>query len=268
MYFELGVKQYDLAKTLRSGQMFRYKELSDNSFQVMSGDKMVVLTQRGTLLTAQSFTSEDDSRYWKHYLNLGFDADSFEARMRENPFLSEVFDFNRGLYLLRQDPWECLICFIISQRKRIDQIRICVDKLCETVGERVGGRHGYFKFPTPEQILRSSLENVPLGYRRDYVWAAAKACRDGWINLQELKAGKCDFLVASEALCNIYGVGLKVANCVLLFGLDHTEAFPIDVHIQRVLDLPEMRGFNYKDYGKDAGVVQQYLFNYAIHHGI
>lgn len=248
--------------------MFRYKDLGNSSFRICSGDKMAIVSKNGRMLSAQTFTDTDDSRYWKRYLNLSFDPDALEERMSSNPFLQKVFDYNRGLYLLKQDPWECLVCFIISQRKRIDQICICVEKLCEVAGTRVPGRNSYYTFPTPQQILDADLSEVPLGYREDYVHSAAKACADGWINLAEMVPSKSTYLDAGNLLCDIYGVGPKVANCVLLFGLGYTNAFPVDVHIQRVLDLPEMKGFDYHDFGDDAGIVQQYLFNYAINHGI
>lgn len=267
MKYVFAVRDYDLGKTFTCGQVFRYKKLDDCAFQICSRDKVAVVSGNSFQVVVEtSSDSFNDSTYWEHYLNLNQDDTKVESLLSSNSFLKEVYNYSKGLHLLKQDPWETLVSFIISQQKRIPQIQASIEKLCNLCGVPMGD--DYHAFPTPYQVLSHDLRELSLGYRKDYVEGAAHAVSEGRINLEAIKYGNSTLQEAFDSLVNLYGVGTKVANCVLLYGLGHTDAFPIDVHIRRMLSLPEMRDFDILKLGMSAGLVQQYLFNYAINHGI
>lgn len=235
MTVDITVKEYDVTRTLYSGQCFRFIELGPNNFRVFSGNKQCDIKQS---MDKIEINTEDES-YWEHYF--GFDCGMLDLHDLEVkfPFLSEVFYHSQGLRLLNQDPWECLICFIISQQKQISQIKECVRRLCfECSMTRM--QEGIYAFPTPQEILDHNIDSVKLGYRKKYVIAVADSINRGYIQLSSLHAGKASYHRAMTELCSLPGVGSKVANCVALFSLGHTEAFPIDVHIERMLALPEL----------------------------
>lgn len=269
MSFLVKSTSYDLAKTLKSGQMFRYREMPDGCYRVISRNLVCYVKQTNENIyvhTGEEKGLNPSDSYWKDYFNFGKSHDKLYELSQTNDFLHQVVMFNEGLRILQQDPWESLVSFIISQQKRIPQIQSTVEKLCEAAGTFIGG--GLYAFPTPYEILSISISSVKLGYREGYIKAAAEEVSSGRINLERLRSGSSTYKNCLQQLCSIRGVGVKVANCVALFSLGHTEAFPVDVHIQRILELPEMQNFSVSDYDEDAGLLQQYLFNYALAHGI
>ena len=261
-------KEYDLAKTLASGQAFRYTLMPDGSYRVISLNRICFVKQLESKITLQVYPERyiEDVDYWVNYFNFDQDISDLLNLVAGNEFLEKVVAYSKGLRMLQQDPWESLVDFIISQQKRIPQIQASIERICELSGKSLGG--GLFAFPTPHEILSCSIAPAKLGYREAYILAAAEEIDKGFLNLETLRAPNCSYERCIQRLCAVYGVGLKVANCVALFSLGHIEAFPVDVHIERILALPEMKGFNPKDFGKNAGLIQQYLFKYAIDHNI
>ena len=162
--------------------------------------------------------------------------------------------------MLNQEPWETLCSFIISQNNNIKRIKGIISRLCENFGENKGG---FYTFPTAEKIAALTLEDLSVlrsGFRAKYILDAAKKVSSGEVELKKLKDAPTDG--ARDELMKITGVGPKVADCVLLFGLEHADAFPKDVWIKRAMqvlfdgELPECA----KPY---AGITQQYIFLYA-----
>ena len=188
---------------------------------------------------------------------------------KNDPFLYAACSFGKGIRILKQDAWEMLVSFIISQNKNIPAIKKSVELLCEAAGQRVEDSCGrYYLFPTPEAILSMSDEELStcrLGYRCRYVRAAAADVAGGRLNLDALRnASEEDTL---KALTGVYGVGIKVANCVSLFGLHHIDAFPIDVWIRRILDNEYPGEYPMEEYRPYNGIYQQYMFYYYRNHG-
>ena len=163
-----------------------------------------------------------------------------------------------------------LISFIISQNKNIPAICRSVELLAETCGEKRTDRRGiaYYAFPDQEAVAALSeeeLKGCKLGYRWKYVRAAAEAVVEGRIDLDELAGMKEDRTIAE--LTGIFGVGIKVANCVSLFGLHHVDAFPIDVWVKRILETEYPDGYPYEKYSPYNGIYQQYMFAWYRHRG-
>lgn len=247
----------DLKQTLFCGQCFRFRAIGENEFDGFAGDKYVRLTQKedGIVIDAP----EKDFSFWEEYFDLKLDYSFLLEQFGRDETLKAACK-NRKIRVLKQLPFETLISFIISQNNNIKRITGIIDRLCEQFGEKT--EFGY-AFPEPRALAGLSEENLaPLraGFRAKYIIDAANKVSSGEVNFE--KIGLLSDDEAREALKTIKGVGDKVADCVLLFGLYRTSAVPKDVWIKRVNayyypeGLPECVG-NY------AGIAQQYLFDYA-----
>ena len=160
-----------------------------------------------------------------------------------------------------------LISFIISQRKNIPAIKASIEKICALAGDVIAeDKEGspIYSFPTPERLAALSMDELSscsLGYRDKYVHQAALDVASGALDLESLSALDDDALL--QELLKLYGVGVKVANCEILFGYHRLNAFPKDVWINRVLDLRYPGGFPFDKYAPYNGIMQQYLFFYS-----
>ena len=169
--------------------------------------------------------------------------------------------------ILRQDVWETVICFIISQQNNIPRITKCVENLCALFGEPKVNAHGetYYAFPTAERLAQCTpddLAPVKLGYRAKYICATARQIATGAVELDRIRRMK--YADAKAELLRLTGVGVKVAECICLFGLHHIDAFPVDTHIRQMLDTHYPKGFPLSRYKGFAGVMQQYAFYYEL----
>ena len=240
-----------------SGQIFRFNFAGDDKWELIAGDKYWLID------TSKEIVFPD--KFWEHYFDMETDYGKFiKAIPKSDKYLTNAAMASSGIRILNQDPWEMLISFIISQRKSIPAIKTSIEKLCTKFGTILPKTGGYFyAFPTPEQLSKASLDDLQecsLGYRAPYVYEAAqKVARGdydlaGWRHLpdEELRA----------ALMSIKGVGIKVANCVMLFGYHRIGAFPVDVWIQRIMDTYYEGRFPVEKYPGYAGVMQQYMFFY------
>lgn len=204
---------------------------------------------------------------WHSYFDLDERYETIRRRIdpAKDPFLWEAAEHEKGIRILRQDPWEMLITFLISQNKNIPAIRRSVELLCESCGERMTDVRGlfFYAFPTPEAVAALSeerLKGCSLGYRWKYVKAAAEAVLDKKINLNDLRDSDEEMTISG--LTKLYGVGLKVANCISLFGFHHINAFPKDVWVNRILAEKYADGYPFEEYSPYNGIYQQYMFSY------
>ena len=248
----------DLQQTLFCGQCFRFRSLGDGCFEGMAWDRYIKLkqTENGALILE---AEEADIPFWQDYFDMELDYGRLIEEFASDPVLKAACK-GRGIRVLRQQPFETLISFIISQNNNIKRITGIIDRLCENFGEQVKG--GY-SFPTAKTLGLLTVEDLaPLraGFRAKYIIDAAQKVDSGEVDFDKIAALPDD--EAREALKIIKGVGDKVADCVLLFGLHRLSAVPKDVWIKRVIahyypeGLPQCVG-NY------AGIAQQYLFDYA-----
>ncbi len=252
----------DLRQTLESGQCFRWRRQPDGSYIGISGRHVLRAVQEPGGVTF-GFPDEGDKSYWLRY----FDADTdYEAIIRQftaDPTLRAASEQNRGVRILRQEPFETLISFIISQNNNIPRITGIIERLCEAFGERLDTSFGeMYTFPGADVVARLTPDDLaPLraGFRVRYILDAAKKAASGEIDLAAVDKMSCD--EGREYLKQIVGVGNKVADCVLLYAYHKTEAFPTDVWIKRIVaeyyadGLPDCMG-------EHKGIAQQYLFEY------
>ena len=179
--------------------------------------------------------------------------------------------YGYGIRILRQDKWEAICSFIISQNNNIPRIKKIVLSMCEKYGERVCFLDkDYYSFPSASVLLEAGVEeifNLKTGFRAKYIIDACEKIASGEISL-DLIDGEPSYEKCVEMLCKIKGVGLKVASCALLFGFNRTEAFPIDVWIKRVIDNRFNGSLDISSLGKNGGIAQQYLFYYERYNSI
>ncbi len=256
-----NLKAFDLPQTLDCGQAFRWEEKENGIWQGVAFNKYLELEklEDGTVVLYN--TSEQEfNDIWRKYFDLDRDYGKIINAISSNEILKKASAYGEGIRILNQEPWETLCSFIISQNNNIKRIKGIISRLCETFGEDMGG---YYSFPSPQKISSLTLEDLEVlrsGFRAKYILDAAKKVASGEIDLNGLKSVSIDD--ARNELMKIKGVGPKVADCALLFSLQHITAFPKDVWIKRALEvlfdgeLPEEA----KDY---AGIVQQYIFFYA-----
>lgn len=256
---------FDLARIAESGQCFRWERISDDNYRILHRNKCLYVRNVGPCTYDLYCDQEEFDQTWRDYFDLDEDYAAIRSRVNpeEDPFLWCAMEHEKGIRILRQDPWETLICFIISQNKNIPAIRRSVNLLCEACGQRLTDNRGerYFTFPAPESIAvlsEGQLKACGLGYRWRYVRAAAHAAASGELDLNALLSANEDETMA--ALTQLLGVGVKVASCVSLFGLHHIDAFPRDVWINRVLEHEYPQGYPFHKYSPYNGVYQQYMF--------
>lgn len=261
-----NVTSLDLGETLDCGQSFRWRDNGDGSFTGVAYEKLVTVSIRDKDLHIENTTEQDFEKIWRNYFDLDLDYDSIRSSIGEiHPVLKEASAYAPGIRILRQEPWEALCTFIISQNNNIKRIKGIVDRLCTTFGNKIGDTD-FYTFPKPETLAKLTPDDLaPLraGFRNKYIIDASRKVATGEVDLEKCKNVPYDD--ARAELCKIKGVGNKVADCTLLFGMHRIEAFPIDVWMRRAMErlFPNMTG---EDFGEYAGIAQQYIFHYARMH--
>jgi N-glycosylase/DNA lyase len=254
--------ELNIRKTFDCGQCFRWNETRDGGWCGVAFGHPAKVWQEGNDVFIRSAAP---NALWWDYFDLERDYDAAASSFCGGDWLDEAKSFGSGIRILRQEPWEALCSFIISQCNNIPRINGIVERLCSYFGDPVdfeGER--YYTFPSAERIALLRLEDLqPLrsGYRAEYILSAAKEVASGKTDLDQLAVA--DWVSAEKALLAMKGIGKKVADCMLLFGLHHMEAFPVDVWIRRALKEHFPPEFDPSALGENAGLAQQYIFYYA-----
>lgn len=236
-------------------------------FMVIAGKRLLKLEQQGEECTFYC-EEEEFEDFWKKYFDLDLDYGAYMAQANpRDSYLQNAIALGSGIRILRQDLWEMIVSFLISQQNNIVRIRRCIQNICETYGEQMISKDGqvYYGFPKPEALAgleEDALKACNLGYRSKYVVRAAKSVAAGEVDLEAI--GQMPYKAAKEELLKIYGVGEKVAECICLFALHHLQAFPVDTHINQAIQKHYKRGFPKRRYGGFQGVIQQYIFYYEL----
>ena len=270
-----AVRDYDLAATLASGQVFRWR-LENGAWTGVIGGRWVRLRAGENSITAETVAPPAGWRWLADYLQTGIDFPAVLKSFPADAPLREAVAACRGLRLLRQEPWECLASFILSSTKQIVQIRQIIALLCERFGAPLPvapGSPPAFSFPDAARLAaagEAELRACKMGFRAPYLLAAARAVAGGNVDLDKLRGLSLD--AARAELLELPGVGPKIADCVLLFGCGFGGAFPIDVWVlkalrrlyfpRRQVGARRIAAFAAAHFGPHAGYAQQYLFHY------
>ncbi len=255
-----NIKNFNLAQILDCGQAFRWKNLFCNTWEGIAFGKYLKVSQDGSTVVFYNTSLDEFYSIWYKYFDIERDYGKIVESLNSNEILNSAAEYGSGIRILRQDAWEALCSFIISQNNNIPRIKGIIERLCENFGEKIDG--GY-AFPTAEKIATLTLDDLAVlrsGFRAKYILDAAKKITDRVINLSEISKMPTD--IARSELTKIYGVGEKVADCTLLYGMGHINAFPKDVWIKRAINL--LFGGELKEsQSENAGIIQQYIFFYA-----
>lgn len=258
-----GTNTLSVSLSLDCGQAFRWSEKEEGIWHGVAFGKAVDISQEEDKLILKGNFSEGDERIWADYFDLGRDYFSICEKLKSDPHLKVAIEAYPGIRILRQESWEALCSFIISQNNNIPRIKGIVERLCTHFGEDLG--NGDFTFPSAEKLASLTVEDLaPIrsGFRAKYIIDAAQKVANGEVNLQKLSC--CDIDEAREELIKIKGVGAKVAECTLLYGCGRVDAFPVDVWVRRIMS--EMYPDGLPECTQNVeGIAQQYLFHWRRH---
>ena len=258
-----GVSDFDLVKIFECGQCFRWYADENGVYTGVAHGRAARIRQYGDSIFI-SGSVYDFETIWRDYFDLDRDYPNIRQRLCTDEFMQRATEHGEGIRILRQDKWEALCSFILSQCNNIPRIKKIIESLCREFGDRIKfGGEEYYAFPLAEKLAPLNEENLaPLrcGYRAAYVLSAARAVSDGAIDLDALSRGSPGDARAS--LKKLRGVGDKVADCVVLFGLNILDAFPVDIWMKRAIARNYGQGFDPGIFSPYAGVAQQYIFFY------
>ena len=252
-------------KTCDCGQCFRFDPLGEGAFRGIVGDRAVTLRQGDEAITVEG---DGDEAFWRHYLALDADYGEIDRAIcgaldgEDRETVCRAVEYGAGIRILRQDPWETTVSFIISQNNNIPRIKKIIAALCELAGEKIGDED--YAFPTASALFELGEDGIAAtrcGFRAKYIFDAARRVLDGEFD-PAVVSGFADYESADAYMRQIAGVGPKVSACALLFGFGRLDAFPIDVWMKRLIAERFPNGLDHTRFGKYAGIAQQYLFYY------
>jgi len=269
----VGVRNFNPAQVLECGQCFRWIPEGTGYTGIAHGRRLRI-ELKGENLILKDVSLNEYEYIWKDYFDLSRDYDLIHRHYFVDTSLTKAVNYSPGLRVMRQDPWETLISFILSQNSNIPRIQKMISQLCLYFGEALQHTNGPisqgrqrpcdgYAFPTPDVLAACTPEKlapIKTGYRAPYIIDAACKVASGEIDLTALQSQASEDVY--KALLTIHGVGPKVAECVLLFGFGRVERCPMDVWMKKVMSTLYPNGFpdNLKP---TAGIAQQYLFHYA-----
>lgn len=263
----------DLGQTINSGQLFLWQRFANTWYGVNGGDVLAVDEDKPEQV--RTFSGSEYDLFRK-----GDNFDSIRKEISKDKIVRDAVRRFAGLRLVRQDPFQCYISFIVSANSNIQNIRLTLQRISKKFGKKASfEKKEFYLFPEPKKLALASNSELlccGLGYRAKFVKSASLAVKENRIDFEDLK--KADYDSAKSALLQIDGIGNKVADCILLFSLEKLEAFPLDRWILRSLqqyygqrflfDGKTLTDKKYQQlhyglvnyFGRYAGYCQQYLF--------
>jgi len=258
-----GVSDFDPAGIFECGQCFRWETDDSGVYTGVVLDRVARLRSEGGSIFITG-TIEDFHSFWYSYFDLERDYEEIREKLCVDDFMRRATGYGTGIRILRQDKWEALCSFIISQCNNIPRIKKIIASLCREFGSKIVFENKiYYSFPSAEKLSgldEKDLAPLRCGYRAEYILNAAGAVADGSLDLEALSDSTPEN--ARAALKRLRGVGDKVADCVLLFGLNMLDAFPRDVWMKRAISQHYGTGFDPGIFEPYAGIAQQYIFHY------
>lgn len=267
-----NIENLSLKQIAESGQTFRWKEQSDGSFIVTAMNETVQLIVKNNDLIIKG---TNDKKKWSHYFDLGRNYKKVTTDLKgRDQYLDAAIKYGKGIRILNQDLWEIIVTFIISSNNNIPRIKNSIEMLSQKYGSYIKTMNGedYYSFPratTLSQVKIQDLRACGLGYRDKYILKTSQMIAEGIIDLKEIR--KMSRKKAKKELKKLFGVGNKVADCIMLFACEQPAAFPVDTWVKKVLaeyyDFHESKqekidAFVENHFGEFAGIAQQYLFYY------
>ena len=247
---KLHLLDFSIKQIANSGQCFRMKQINQQTWLVKHLCYQLKITELGNNIFEFDCSEQDYNNIWIQYFDLNADYSNFKSKILESQdrYLISAMQYGAGIRILRQDLFEMIISFIISQRNNIRRISNIIKKLCDN--------QQFLSCENLKQYSLGDLRKIGLGYRAEYIFDFVHSNFD----IEYLKT--LSYKPAIQYLCTIRGVGEKVANCISLFGLHHLCAFPKDVWINGIIQKYYNGNFDQSKFYEFAGLVQQYMFHY------
>lgn len=269
-----GLKDFNLKHIFDCGQCFRFNLVGDNTYFGVAMGKALKISQKGDKVIFYGTTEQDFYDVWYDYFDLGRDYGEIKSTLSRDSVMRKAISYGEGIRILNQNLWEAVISFIISASNNIPRIKGIVERFCLNFGQKIEylGKT-YYSFPdikTTASLTKEDLSVIRAGYRDKYIMDAAKKFYDGTLSDDYIKS--LSTKEAKKVLMSINGIGNKVSDCILLFGLQRADSFPVDVWIKRIMEycyfdseqtIETISDFASKKFGNIGGFAQQYLFFYA-----
>jgi len=267
------IEDFDLSSTFDNGQCFRWNKTENDSYIGVAMNKTVEVYRDRCNLIIKNTDKKDFNDIWYRYFTLDVDYSKIKKVLSNDPFIKKSIEYSPGLRLLRQDFYETLISFILSSNNNIQRIKKIINNICMAAGNVITYENkNYYSFPDLQNLQKFTVEDFNdfgAGYRSKYLVNTIKSLCCEKPDLNMLENGSLQS--ARKSLQEYAGIGLKVADCILLYSGLRYDVFPADVWIRKIVcsytnlkDCPEkIVEYAAQVYGDYAGFAQQYLFHYA-----
>lgn len=268
------VENFELTHIFDCGQCFRWEKQEDGNYIGVAFERVIEVEKKDKDVIIYNCTEEDFENIWCSYFDLYRDYSTIKEILHKDPILKSSIEFGKGIRILKQEPFEILISFIISANNRIPMIKRAINNISKKWGNEIEYKNRiYYTFPNVEKFKNCTIEELEqcgTGFRAKYIKDTIDRILNNEINLNYIKNLEDD--MCHKELQNISGVGPKVADCVMLFSMGKYSAFPVDVWVKRAMQhfylapdvsLKKMRDFARDKFGEFSGFAQQYLFFYA-----
>ena len=269
-----GVKNFNIKQIAECGQCFRWKKVQELHYIGVAYEKVIEVIQRDDNVTILNTSKDDFNNIWVHYFDLSRDYESIKKKLSDDPILKESVEYGYGIRILNQEPFEILFSFIISARNSIPVISKTIEKISKKYGEEIEYKgQKYYTFPSPkklEGVTEEDIKETGASFRSKYIVDTINKIvhnPDYTYNLDYIsKLGDDE---CHTELQKFKGVGSKVADCIMLFSMKKTSAFPVDVWVKRAMiyfygaedaSLNKIRIFARNKFKELSGFAQQYLF--------
>lgn len=278
------VRNFELAHIFECGQCFRWNKQKNGNYIGVAFGRVIEVEKQKEDVIIYNTSEEDFKNIWSYYFDLYRDYSDIKSELSKDSILEKSVEFGHGIRLLRQDPFELIVSFIISANNRIPMIKKAIEKISAKYGDELEYKgQKYFAFPTIEQLSKATeedLEKCGTGFRAKYIKNTVDKIYNNTTNKDDEYDEKFDINwikeqeddICHKELQKYMGIGPKVADCIMLFSMQKYSAFPVDVWVKRAMhyfylapdvSLKKIREFGIDKFGELSGFAQQYLFYYA-----
>ncbi|MBQ7572978.1 MAG: DNA-3-methyladenine glycosylase 2 family protein [Clostridia bacterium] len=270
-----NVSDFNLTHIFDCGQCFRFNQNDDGTYTGVAKGKALTISQTHDTVILYDTSEEDFKNIWYDFFDFDRDYKKIKDTLSSDPIMADAIKFGSGIRILNQDLWEAIISFIISSSNNIPRIKGIVERLCQNFGKKIEymGKT-YYSFPTLDElqgVTADDLSVIRAGFRDKYIIDAIDKFSRGILSVDYINS--LSTAEAKNALMSIKGVGNKVSDCILLFGMNRANSFPVDVWIKRIMEfcyfnneeqsVKTICDFANSKFGTLGGYAQQYLFFYA-----
>ena len=219
----------DIDNSINSGQVFLWEKCGSDWYGI-NGQDILKINKNAVIKSIQNSKTD----FFRKKDNM----QEIIKSISKDKTVKKAIKQYEGLRIFKQDPFQCVISFIISSNSNIQKIKTSLEKITKKFGVKVEIQNKeFFLFPKPEKLANASIEEIKkcgVGYRAPFIKQAAEMIFSKKIDLEYLE--KLDYKEAKKNICLIPGVGNKVADCILLFSLNKLEAFPLDTWMIKILE--------------------------------